>query len=224
MEITKSDFSFRMSESIKALVPALIAMQGDIVPLKRDKTNPFFKSSYVGLESVLPAALSVANKHDIAIIQTVGTAPDGATTLSTTLLHTSGEWLSDTQPLLLTKADPQGQGSAITYARRYGVMAALGIVGEEDDDGNAASPPVKRPSAPRQKPQGRDLPPSTAAAYADGQDNPAQPSPKKAPAAKPAAGRECVHEWGQTRTGAMACVECGEMMPHPQPSLPKASA
>lgn len=140
----------RMSESVKEIAPALIAAQKEIVPVKRDKTNPFFKSSYVGLDTVLPEALRILNGHDLALIQTVGGADGGGTTLSTTILHSSGEWISDTQPLLLAKEDPQGQGSAITYARRYGLMSALGIVGEEDDDGNVATTAARRAPAARQ--------------------------------------------------------------------------
>ncbi len=139
----------RMSESVKEITVALIAAQKEIVPVKRDKTNPFFKSSYVGLDTVLPEALRILNGHDLALIQTVGGAEGGGTTLSTTILHSSGEWISDTQPLLLSKEDPQGQGSAITYARRYGLMSALGIVAEDDDDANrtVAAPPAR--TAPR---------------------------------------------------------------------------
>ena len=142
----------RMSNSIKELATALVKAQQEIAPVKKDKVNPFFKSSYVGVESVMPEALSILNKHGLALTQTVGTGEDGGTNLSTTILHTSGEWLTDSQPLLLVKADPQGQGSAITYARRYGVMSALGIVGEEDDDGNKASPraaQTDRPAPPK---------------------------------------------------------------------------
>ena len=137
----------RMSDSIKELATAFVAAQKEIAPVSADKENPFFKSSYVGLESVMPEALRILNAKGLALMQTVGTGEDGLiTTLSTTILHTSGEWLTDTQPLLLTKADSQGQGSAITYARRYGLMSALGIVAEEDDDGNKAS---KRPTTRR---------------------------------------------------------------------------
>ena len=127
------------SESIKEIASALVEVQKKITPLKKDKKNPFYKSSYVGLETVLPQALEILNAQGIALTQTVGSDDGGNTTLTTTLMHTSGEWLSDTQPLLLVKADPQGQGSAITYARRYGLMSAIGIVADEDDDGNVGS-------------------------------------------------------------------------------------
>ena len=138
----------RMSESVKELAAALIAVQAELPKISKDKLakGEKFSYAYVGLDTVMPEALAILNKHGIALTQTVGTAEDGSgTTLSTTLLHKSGEWLSDTQPLLLSKQDPQGQGSAITYARRYGVMAALGMVADEDDDGQRAAPRTRQP-------------------------------------------------------------------------------
>ena len=158
--------SLRMSESIKELTSALIAVQSELPTIIKDKLvrGDKFSYKYVSLDTVMPEALAILNKHGMALTQTVGTAEDGGTALSTTLLHSSGEWLSDTQPLLLTRADPQAQGSAITYARRYGLMAALGIVAEDDDDGAAASPRDSVPQArsqPRQQPQAQpdDAPP-----------------------------------------------------------------
>ena len=146
-----------MSDSIKELATAMCTVQANLPTVTRDKTNPFFHSKYAGLDTVMPAALKVLTAHGLALVQTVGQDGNGGTTLTTLLMHESGEWLSDTQPLLLSKSDPQGQGSAITYARRYGVMAMLGLVAEEDDDANAASPaapkqPQKPPSAPRPAP------------------------------------------------------------------------
>ena len=167
--------SFAMSPSVTELTAALIAVQKELPKLKKDKENPFFKSSYVGLDTVLPAALEALSAHGLGLLQTIGGDGNGGTTLSTTLLHESGEWVSDTQPLMLVKPDPQSQGSAITYARRYAVMAILGLVADDDDDGNAASPPAKRRAAPSQKPQGRALPPSTADAYGSSDHTPAQP-------------------------------------------------
>ena len=137
----------RMSDSIAKLAAALVAVQKEMTPLKKDKSN-YFNQSYVGLDAVMPEALDILGKHDIALAQTVGTGEDGSTNLTTTLLHVSGEWLTDTQPLLLAKNDAQGQGSAITYARRYGLMSMLGIVAEEDDDGvKASKKPTRRKAA-----------------------------------------------------------------------------
>ena len=143
-----------MSDSITKLATALVAVQKEIPTPLKDKVAMAgtFSYAYVGLESVMPEALTILGKYDIALAQTVGTGEDGSTNLTTTLLHVSGEWLTDTQPLLLTKDDSQGQGSAITYARRYGLMSALGIVAEEDDDGNEASKASRRKSAARAAP------------------------------------------------------------------------
>lgn len=126
------------SESIKELASALIQVQKKLPKVEKTKTNPFFSSKYVPLEEVMPKALEVLNKNGLTLIQTVGYNLNGST-LTTMLVHTSGEWISDEQPLLLAKNDPQGQGSAITYARRYALMSAVGIVADQDDDGTKAS-------------------------------------------------------------------------------------
>ena len=139
----------QMSDSIKELACALVKVQAELVPVSKDKNN-YFNQSYVGLDTVMPLALAILSKHGIALTQTPGTSADGVgTTLTTALLHVSGEWLTDTQPLLLEKPTAQGQGSAITYARRYGLMSVLGIVAEEDDDGQQAS----KKATPRRKAQ-----------------------------------------------------------------------
>ena len=152
----------RMSDSIAKLAAALVAVQKEIPTILKDKTvrTDKFSYAYVGLDTVMPEALAILGKHDIALAQTVGTGEDSSTNLTTTLLHVSGEWLTDTQPLLLAKNDAQGQGSAITYARRYGLMSMLGIVAEEDDDGvKASKKPVTRRKAAAPK---TDAAPATA--------------------------------------------------------------
>jgi hypothetical protein len=170
--------SLSMSLSVKALTGALIAVQTELPTLTKGKLNPFFKSKYAGLETVLPAALKVLTSHGLALVQTVGGDGQGGTTLTTILLHESGEWISDTQPLLLVKVDPQSQGSAITYGRRYALMAMLGLVAEDDDDGQAASRQVEpRQTAEAPQPRARRAPaqpkPETAA-LEDGKSTPAQ--------------------------------------------------
>jgi hypothetical protein len=145
------------SDSIVELAKAFIAAQGELEPVIKDKTarTEKFSYDYVGLDTVMPAALKVLNKHGLGVVQSVGNgAHDGSTTLTTMLIHASGEWIADTQPLLLVRPDPQGQGSAITYARRYGLMAMIGMVAEEDDDGAAASQP---PPAQQYADSGRQM-------------------------------------------------------------------
>lgn len=128
------------SETIGALVTALVAASGEFDAATKSATNPHFRSKYADLDTVVSATAPALRKHGLAIIQRF-TVDD---TLQTILVHSSGEWISGEQRLHAAKLDPQGIGSASTYARRYGWMAIIGIA-PEDDDGNAGSKP---PSAP----------------------------------------------------------------------------
>lgn len=121
------------------LAAALSAAQGEFEAVAKTETNPFFKSKYAGLPDVVRAASPILAKHGLSICQMIGYDGEGDT-LTTYLMHKSGQSLCGTMRLHLVKDDPQGQGSAVTYARRYAYMAALGLVADEDDDGNAASP------------------------------------------------------------------------------------
>lgn len=133
------------SPEIKDLVAALVKAQAQLKPATKDGTNPHFKSSYATLQSVWDAARAVLTPNNLAVTQTFDSRSDGEEVrIATTLMHVSGQWISGTLALKPTKNDPQGAGSAITYGRRYALAAILGIVAEEDDDGNAASAPVKK--------------------------------------------------------------------------------
>ncbi len=127
-----------MSETDKSLVAALVAFQADLTPVDKNSTNPFFKSKYADLTEVKTTVQPLLTKHKLAVTQWP-TTQDGSPALRTRVMHESGEYDEDTMLLVLAKEDPQGQGSAITYAKRYAFMAALGIVADEDDDGNKAS-------------------------------------------------------------------------------------
>lgn len=129
------------SDSIADLANALRMAQKDMPVASKDKSNPFFKSKYAPLEEVLPLAISAMGKHGLSFTQMVSNI-DGQSALTTMIMHDSGEWISADQPLVLDKENPQGQGSAITYARRYALMSAIGMVADEDDDGNKASTSV----------------------------------------------------------------------------------
>lgn len=126
------------SESIKAIAPALLAAQKAIAFAKKDATNPHFKNKYADLPAVIEAIKPALNDAGISYIQTPAPSDDGKLHLTTTLLHESGEWIADTLVMPLPKQDPQGYGSAITYARRYALAAITGLY-QDDDDGNAAS-------------------------------------------------------------------------------------
>lgn len=123
----------------KTIYTDLLAAQREMPKLQKTEENPFFKSKYVPLDQVLDKVLPVLNKHNLTLLQTPGFTDDGKSTLITQLIHTSGETIQSTMLLHSKSADPQAQGSAITYARRYALTAMLGLAVGEDDDGNAAT-------------------------------------------------------------------------------------
>jgi hypothetical protein len=129
------------SQEIKDLAAALVKAQANLKPASKDGTNPHFRSSYATLQSVWDAARLVLSPNGLSIVQSFEAGDGDTVSVTTTLLHTSGQFIGGTLTLKPTKADPQGLGSAITYARRYALSAILGIVADDDDDGNAASAP-----------------------------------------------------------------------------------
>lgn len=122
----------------KAIAAAFVKAQADFGPALKTNTNPHFKSKYAGLDACVEAVIDALHKHDIGLMQRTLNCESGVT-VETVFLHTSGETLSS-GPLHVPaiKQDAQGYGSALTYARRYSLMAACGIA-PEDDDGHAAS-------------------------------------------------------------------------------------
>ncbi|CAB3654354.1 hypothetical protein LMG26685_02920 [Achromobacter mucicolens] len=126
------------SESVKAIAPALLAAQKATEFAKKDATNPHFKNKYADLPAVIEAVKPALNAAGIVYIQTASPSDDNRLHLTTMLMHESGEWISDTLVMPLPKQDPQGYGSAMTYARRYALAAITGVY-QDDDDGNAAS-------------------------------------------------------------------------------------
>ena len=123
------------SESINELAAALVAAQGEFSAVARGGVNPFFNSRYVKLSDAMESAGPVLAKNGLAVTQFVSEDD----TLTTYLLHASGQFIAQRAPLHLTKDDPQAMGSAITYQRRYAYMSCLGLVADDDDDGNAGS-------------------------------------------------------------------------------------
>jgi hypothetical protein len=127
------------------IAAALAAAQAEMGKALKQANNPAFRSKYADLGSVTDACLPALNKHGIAVIQPTGEGEAGRY-VETILLHTSGETLACRVPLILGKNDMQGYGSAVTYARRYGLMCMAGIA-PEDDDGNAAASAAPRQNA-----------------------------------------------------------------------------
>lgn len=149
-----------MSETMTTgkLAEALAKAQAQMESASKDRTNPAFKSKYADLTSVWEACRSALTSNGLAVAQIMVAAPEGHVAVETRLLHSSGESLSSTCTLPATKKDAQGYGSAITYARRYGLSAMVGVVADDDDDGNAATGAGRRDSTPahqhQAKPQG----------------------------------------------------------------------
>ena len=125
------------SESINELAAALAKAQSEMKGAVKDSNNPFFKSKYADLSSVWDACRAPLTKNGISVVQMPSAAED-VITVDTTLLHSSGQWISSSLYARPSKNDPQGIGSCITYLRRYSLSAMVGIA-PEDDDGNAAS-------------------------------------------------------------------------------------
>lgn len=125
------------SEQINEIATALAKAQGEMAPAIKDATNPAFRSKYADLAAVWAACCPALTKHGIAAIQDASLCERGVS-VTTRLVHGSGQWI-EFGPLTvpMSKQDAHGVGSATTYARRYGLSAALGIVAD-DDDGNAA--------------------------------------------------------------------------------------
>lgn len=128
----------------QTLAEALAAAQSEITDPAKDAVNPHFRSRYADLATVLKTVRPVLAKHGIALTQTTQIL-DGALVL-VTRLHWRDEELAGYYPISPTKADPQGYGSALTYARRYTIQAIVGVAADDDDDGNAASAAPSKPA------------------------------------------------------------------------------
>lgn len=140
------------SETLSKLAAALVKAQAEIKFAAKDSSNPFFKSKYADLPAVIDAIKPALNKHGISFLQIV--VQEGVETM---LLHESGEYISGITPVVVAKQnDPQALGSAITYAKRYGLQAIVGVPADVDDDGEAAM--ARQPTKPviKQQPKSND--------------------------------------------------------------------
>lgn len=128
------------SDTVKDLFIGLVKLRQAIKQPPKDAKNPFFKSNYVTLEGVQKAIDEAKEGTGIDYSQFVETSPDGRTGVSTMVYSDKGEYII-TDPLYLqpVKNDPQGNGSVVTYSRRYQLSALFGISSDIDDDGNNAS-------------------------------------------------------------------------------------
>lgn len=153
-------------ELTQALHSALATAQGEFEPIKRDKivtvtmkSGGKYSFSYAPLESILHAVVPALSKNGLSLTQAAKCLDSGKEFVETTLRHARGEVLTNMIPIFVRDDGPQAYGSALTYARRYGVTLLLCISADDDDDGNAAEgnsaevtrQPVQKPSGPSGK-------------------------------------------------------------------------
>jgi len=123
---------------MQQIATALVKAQRDFAPALKQSTNPHFRSRYADLAACVEAVIDALNANGIALIQRTHDSDNGVA-VETLFVHESGETITGgILHVPAAKQDPQGYGSALTYARRYSLMAACGIA-PEDDDANAAS-------------------------------------------------------------------------------------
>lgn len=143
----------KTSESIDKLAAALVLAQAAIQPAIKDANNPAFRSKYADLSAVWAAVRDVLADNSLAVTQLPVHAEDERVHLTTRLVHASGQWIEETASIPVSKRDAHGFGSGYTYLRRYALSALLGVVADDDDDGNAAATKTngaERPNTARQ--------------------------------------------------------------------------
>jgi hypothetical protein len=129
----------KTSESIGNIAKALAAFQKEVKQPEKNGNNPHFKSKYVTLDGTVKAIHDCAPKHGLSYTQ-MPVASEYGVGVVTLIMHESGEFIQmDPFILPMDKKTAQGAGSATTYARRYSLSAAFGIVSDLDDDGNEAT-------------------------------------------------------------------------------------
>ena len=149
---------------MKAIYSALVKAQKGFGPALKSSTNPHFRSKYADLAACIEAVVESLNDNGIMLMQVTHEAENGVM-IETLFLHESGEQMSAGKLFMpATKFDAQGFGSALSYARRYSLLAACGIA-PEDDDANQA---VKSTQAPQVKATPRPAQPPQATAKVDG--------------------------------------------------------
>lgn len=131
------------SDTINELAAAMNKAQAEMKPALKDSVNPHYKSKFSNFTSVWDSIRVPLTKNGLTVWQDITTCEKTVSVL-TKLVHISGQWV-EFGPLTipLSKFDAQGVGSATSYAKRYAICAALGVVSDEDDDGEAASAPIR---------------------------------------------------------------------------------
>ena len=149
----------RTSESINELAAALSTAQAQMGPAAMNAVNPFLKNRYADLNAVVDAVKPALAANGLSFVQMPGVVASGefGIALTTRLMHSSGQWLEDTFVMPMPtdergKSIMQVAGSAISYARRYALAAMLGVVADEDADGNHSGQAPQKPATSQPKP------------------------------------------------------------------------
>lgn len=149
-ELKKKGKAPSESEDLAKLFEALAKAQMDMEVAKTDSTNPFFKSSYADLASIVKASRPFLAKNGLSVAQRILPNESGSLNLYTRLCHSSGQWMESMMPISPPKSDIQTIGSYITYLRRYNYASIVGVVasGEDDDGETAMVSPRQKKSTP----------------------------------------------------------------------------
>lgn len=134
------------SESIAALAKALSQAQGKLKNPHFDSTNPHFRSKFASLAAVREAVIPTFAEHGLSLTQWPCATENGFAGCRTVVTHDSGEWMEETFIIPVDKGNAHGYASAVTYAKRISMQSVAAVVGDEDDDGNAAVE-TKKPQA-----------------------------------------------------------------------------
>lgn len=141
----------KTSETTGKIAPALIKAQAEMLPLIKDSKNPFFKSKYADLHAVTEACYPALQANGIAVIQSPESNGTDGLNIKTRLMHSSGEFIETDCAIPPAGQDPQKYGSAVTYGRRYGLQAAVGLA-PTDDDGEGAMARSNSPAPAKKAP------------------------------------------------------------------------
>lgn len=142
-DVPRLNLGYRQTPEINELAEALSKAQGEIENPKFDCVNPHYQSKYASLQATLNVIRPALSKHGLSILQ-MPTSNATRAGVITKLMHKSGQWIESELTLHTDKPTAHGTGSALTYAKRYALWAFVGVAGEADDDGNAASAPAAR--------------------------------------------------------------------------------
>jgi hypothetical protein len=156
---------------MKEIASALVKAQKAFGPALKTSTNPHFRNKYAALDACIEAVIDALNDNGIMLMQQTHLCEDGVI-VETIFIHESGETMSGGKlHVPAAKHDPQGYGSALTYAKRYSLQSACGIA-PEDDDGNKATNSVQqKQAAPAPKPAPKPEAPAKAPVSVEGKDN-----------------------------------------------------